>query len=398
MHFQAQTRLQFIIFMLVCAAFTNIYITQPVLPVLRQDFNTDLVMVSFTVSAVVLGIALANLPFGLISDKFPVRPIIATGGTAIVLCGLICAATDNLNVLIAARFVQGIFVPSLTTCIVAWLSRSLPPEKLNVVMGAYVSATVAGGLGGRLLGGWAFSPEHWRYAFVATSLFTLIAFSLALYGLPRDKREKSDPKAPAVRYIQLVRQWPLLRLYLCALSGFGIFSSVFNFLPFHLTQAPFAFTTEDTTLLYLVYLTGVMIGPLTGKLSNRIGSGNTLLTGAAVLCVSLLMLLLPSVLAVTAGLILLCAGFFTIHAAAVGALNGKLTGGQGRANALYTLFYYVGGWAGITLSSLLYKHFGWNTLVGVLLLLLIIPVTAGCFERRFSPRGAGRIIAQPDQD
>ena len=77
MHFQAQTRLQFIIFMLVCAAFTNIYITQPVLPVLRQDFNTDLVMVSFTVSAVVLGIALANLPFGLISDKFPVRPVIA---------------------------------------------------------------------------------------------------------------------------------------------------------------------------------------------------------------------------------------------------------------------------------------------------------------------------------
>jgi hypothetical protein len=39
----------------------------------------------------------------------------------------------------------------------------------------------------------------------------------------------------------------------------------------------------------------------------------------------------------------MCAGFFAIHAAAAGALNGKLTTSRGRANALYILFYYAGG-------------------------------------------------------
>ena len=40
-------------------------------------------------------------------------------------------------------------------------------------------------------------------------------------------------------------------------------------------------------------------------------------------------------------------GFFTVHAAAVGALNRKLTVGQGRDNALYVLGYYVGAWFGM---------------------------------------------------
>jgi len=56
-------RLQVIVFTLVTASFTNIYLTQPVLPVLQYEFIVDQVLISFTVSAVILGIALANPPF-----------------------------------------------------------------------------------------------------------------------------------------------------------------------------------------------------------------------------------------------------------------------------------------------------------------------------------------------
>ena len=55
-------RLQITVFTLVSAAFTNIYITQPVLPVLQHEFSADMVVVSLTVSAVILGIACSNLP------------------------------------------------------------------------------------------------------------------------------------------------------------------------------------------------------------------------------------------------------------------------------------------------------------------------------------------------
>jgi hypothetical protein len=47
-------RLLVAVFTLVSAAFTNICFTQPVLPVLQQEFSADRVVVSLIVSAVIL--------------------------------------------------------------------------------------------------------------------------------------------------------------------------------------------------------------------------------------------------------------------------------------------------------------------------------------------------------
>ncbi len=377
-------RLQVIVFALVSASFTNIYVTQPVLPVLQKEFAADMVVVSFSVSAVILGIAISNLPFGFLADRWPIHPIILTGGILVAVGGLVCALTRDLWVFIGARFLQGIFIPPLTTCLAAYLAKTLPAARLNIVMGSYVSATVLGGLCGRLLGGWIHPPLHWRYAFVSASVLTLLATVTAVRGLPRRPAE-AGRRQDSMGFWELIRRWDLLRIYLCAMGGFAIFSSVFNYLPFRLAAEPFGFSTEMTTLLYLVYIVGIFIGPTAGRVSNRFGSGNTLLGGSIVLGGALTLIWLPSISAVIAGLLCTCAGFFTIHAAAVGSLNRKLSSGQGRANALYVLFYYVGGWLGITGSGFAYKQGGWSALICVTLLLLIVPLSAGMGERKDEP-------------
>lgn len=374
-------RLQASVFALVSAAFVNIYITQPVLPVLQQEFAADMVVVSLTVSAVILGIALSNLPFGYLADRWPIHPMILAGGLMVALAAVVCALTHHLWVLIAARFVQGLFIPSLTTCLAAYLAKTLPAERLNVVMGAYVSATVLGGLGGRLLGGWLHPPLHWRYAFVSAAALTVLATLAALRAMPVAPRQPLSSQ-PAVGYQALLKRWRLVRIFCCAAGSFAIFSSVFNYLPFRLAGPPFHFSTEQTTLLYLVYVIGIFMGPIAGRISNRFGSGNTLIAGAVLLGASLALVTLPAVTAVVVGLLGVCTGFFTIHAAAVGALNRNLTGGQGRANALYVLFYYVGGWLGITGAGLAYPHGGWPAVVLIGGSLLIIPIMAGIAERK----------------
>lgn len=380
-------RLQFVVFALVSSSFANIYITQPVLPVLQNEFSADLVLVSFSVSAVILGIALSNLPFGFLVDIVPIQPIILAGGVMVALGGLICAATGSFWVLIGARFLQGLFIPALTTCLAAYLAKSLPTVRLNVVMGSYVSATVLGGLSGRLLGGWAHPPLHWRYAFVSAAVLILISTFIALRELPRTPVD-AGRKRDAIGYLELVKLPELLRIYFCAAGSFAIFSSVFNYLPFRLAAPPFAFSTQMTTLFYIVYVVGIFMGPTAGQISNRVGSGNTLIAGSVVLAGALAFLLVPSTTAVIAGLLGLCAGFFAIHAAAVGALNLKLSSGQGRANALYVLFYYIGGWLGITGAGLAYKHGGWRGLICLSVLLLIIPFWAGIGERKSGRLGA----------
>ena len=255
----AHLRLEFTVFALVSASFANIYITQPILPALQKEFSTGLVLVSFTVSAVILGIAISNLPFGFLADKLPIHPIIFSGGVFVAFGGLICATSNHLWILIGARFLQGIFIPALTTCLAAYLSKTLPVARLNVVMGSYVSATVLGGLAGRLLGGWIQPSLNWRYAFIIASALVLIATFTALRGLPRTLADAGRERH-SIGFLVLMKRWELLRIYLCAAGSFAIFSSVFNYLPFRLTAPPFNFSTEMTTSLYTVYVVGIFMG------------------------------------------------------------------------------------------------------------------------------------------
>lgn len=373
-------RLQITVFVLVSAAFTNIYITQPVLPVLQHEFSADLVVVSLTVSAVILGIACSNLPFGFLADRLPIHGIILIGGVCVASGGLICGLSHHLWTLIAARFLQGVFIPALTTCLAAFLAKTLPMDRLNVVMGSYVAATVIGGLSGRLLGGWLHPPLHWRYAFFSAAAMVFAAALNAFRQLPRTPAGEVREHA-AQGYWALLARVELLRMYCCAAGSFGIFSSIFNYLPFRLKEPPFSFSTEVTTSLYVVYVIGIFMGPLAGAFCNRLGSGNTLLGGAIMMGISLALFLVPSLPAVLGGLLSTCAGFFTVHAAAVGSLNRKLAGGQGRANALYMLFFYIGGWLGITCTGFALKHGGWDAVLLTCAGFLLVPLYTSLAER-----------------
>lgn len=370
-----------LIFGLVAAAFTNIYITQPVLPVLASEFGVDAAQASLTVSMTVLGIALSTLVFGSLGDRYPLRPLILVGGIMVVLAGLLAAGTENFSILVVARFAQGLFIPALTTCVAAYLANNVSPASLNVALGAYVSATVVGGLGGRLLGGFLHPHLHWRYAFISAAVLLAAATLAAARWLPGVKA-KPKHSAGNFGFRALLTSGKVLRMYLVGFGAFWVFSTTFNFLPFHLSEPPISASTGLITLLYMAYLIGAAMGPLSGRLANRFGSGRTMAVGALLFEVSLAGLLVPSIPVVVIALMGSCAGFFTTHAAATGALNSRLTSSRGRGNALYVLFYYVGGAVGITASGYAWRLGGWETVLGLNALVLTIPLMVGLYEMR----------------
>jgi YNFM family putative membrane transporter len=344
---------------------------------------------------VIFGIALATLPFGALVDRLPARPILLAGGTLASVFGFLCAGTTSFPLLVGARFLQGVLVPSLTTCLVVFLVRRLPPERLNVAMGAYVSATVAGGLGGRLLAGFIHPPLHWRYAFVTASVALLAATLEAARWLPREE-EANAPDEGEPGYAALLSRTELLRIFSVGAAAFGAFSSIFNYLPFHLAGPPFLLPTQWITMLYLSYLVGVGIGPVAGRMGNRFGNGAAMGMGAAAFAASVLLSMVPSLVAVAASLAGVCAGFFVVHSAAVGALNRKLRSSRGRANSLYVLFYYLGGTAGITAAGHAHHRAGWNGVVALAACLLLVPFAAGLLEARADRRdGTGEPPTSP---
>lgn len=367
---------------LVSAAFCSIYLTQPNLPYLQTYFGTDLPSVSATVSTLILGFALANIPFGMAADRWPIKPLLGFG--AAVLCGSVLwsATAQSIEELTLARFISGLSIPALTTCMVAWLSQTQAPERLPVVMGNYVAATVLGGFGGRIISGMLFPPEMWRWSFVFVALLIALAAVAALLLLPPTPA-KTSPR-PQGSFLALLKKPELMMLFVCGGAGLGLFATVFNYLPYRLSTSPFELSSNMATGFYSCYLIGIVTAPVAGRLSARFGSGATLLGGAAIIAVGLMALFIDHLGITMLALLILSAGYFTMHSAAVGTLNSKLAPGQGRgrANALYILFYYIGGSLGIQAGGYFYQAGGWSPLLIFCLCLLILPITTAAMEIR----------------
>jgi MFS transporter, YNFM family, putative membrane transport protein len=368
-----------LILALVACAFTTVYITQPVLPILQAEFGVTPTIASLSVSVVILGMAITTLPFGMLADRYPLRRLILVGGCVVAGASVVCAITASFVVLVAMRAVQGAFMPALTVGAAAWLSRALPVQALNVAMGMYVAATVAGGLGGRLLAGWVHSPLHWRNAFMDAGLALLAVTLLTAWRLGT-RTTLARPRGTPVSLLRLVTRRSQMLAQIAAFGAFGAFSTVFNYFPFYLAKAPWSLATGTITSLYLVYVAGLLTGPLAGKLGNRFGNGMVMAAGALLLAVALLFTFIVAIPVLVASLIALCAGFFAVHACAVGALNRSLSADRGKANALYTLFYYVGGAVGITAGGGLYARFGWEGVVAAALAMSLLPLGVGVMQ------------------
>src|SRR4051812_49646508 len=87
---------QLVVSLAVSAGFATVYITQPVLPVLQREFGVDASTASLTVSAVVLGVALSNLPFGVGAGPVPIPPVILPRGLLVRVGRPGCAAAPRL--------------------------------------------------------------------------------------------------------------------------------------------------------------------------------------------------------------------------------------------------------------------------------------------------------------
>ncbi len=108
------------------------------------------------------------------------------------------------------------------------------------------------------------------------------------------------------------------------------------------------------------------------------------MAGALLFGVSLAGLLVPSLLVLVIALLGSCAGFFTTHASASGALNSRLTSSRGRGNALNILSYYSGGAVGITASGYAWRHGGWLAVLGLNAGVLIVQLVVRLYEMRAS--------------
>lgn len=359
------------------AVYADMYITQPILPLLSSEFGIAPATAGLSVSAVVLAIAVSSSAYGPLADTLGRKPVMVWSAALLAVPTLLCAFAPSFSFLLLFRTLQGLLIPGLTAVAVAYIGDRSDPHALGGIVGGFIAASVAGGLVGRVGSGLITDLYSWPAAFVCFGALTLLGALGMAAALPPGRAPVRVHWARA--YADMFRHFRDRRLVGAFMIGGALFFGfigVFTYLPYYLTRPPFNLPTALVSSAYLVYLAGVITSPLAGRLSTRysrrviMGAGLVLaLLGAAGTLVQALPVILLS-------LVVLVIGMFAAQGTAPAYVNATARQGKGGANALYLAFYYAGATFGSVLPGYALQGFGWPGVVATCTAMLLVALLA----------------------
>ena len=359
-------------------AFVQVYSVQAILPLLLRDLQASVVQGGHMVGATVLAVALVSPFMGMLSDAVGRKPLIVA---SVFFLGLVTAAicmTNSIGQLVLMRFLQGLAVPGITVVLIAYLGEEFQGRGMTRAMSFYVAGTVLGGFLGRFLMGHLSVWLPWRQAFLALAVPNLLGALLVAWVLPASRRFAPNPNFKAGLHMlgQHLRNRSVQGA--CALGLCVLFSLVgcFTFVNLHLSAAPYHLGTAQLGNVFAVYLLGVLITPLAGRLLARLGFRRTMLLALCVSMCGLLLTLLPHVPAVIGALAIMSSGVFITQSATISLIAHKVQQGRSLASGLYYMAYYCGGFIGAWVCGLAYARGQWPatvlTLAGAQVLGLLV--------------------------
>lgn len=361
-------------------AFLTLYATQPLLPLLESLFHASKSAVGWTVSASTLGVAIAAPLLGTFTERMNRKHVILVSILLLAIPTCAAATSRSLGWLVFWRLLQGLITPGVFATTIAYITENWPPTAVAPVMSLYVSGTALGGFCGRAVTGVMAEHAGWRASFVLLGVLSLGGAALVAWLLP------NRPRAPlASTGLSLSRiLMPMLahfgnpRLLVTYLVGFNVLFSlvgVFTYITFYLAAPPFSLSTGQLSLLFVVYLVGLIATPLAGALLPRVGlragiTGSILLSLAGVL-----LTLVHLLFVVIAGLALCCTGVFISQSCATSFLR-EAAPESSRASAvgMYVACYYIGGTVAGVAPSLVWKLGGWTACAVMIAVLDLVSI------------------------
>jgi YNFM family putative membrane transporter len=280
---------------------------------------------------------------------------------------------------------QGFALAGVPATAMAYLAEEVDQADLGRAMGLYIAGNAIGGLSGRVIAGVLAEHGGWRVATAGVSGLALACAVAFAVLLPRSSF--FTPSAPKLRALlaTLARNLAdtgLLRLYLIGFALMGAFVTVYNYLTFRLSGAPFNLSTSVIGALFTVYLAGTWSSTQAGRLADRAGRYLVLAVGVAVAIAGVALTLPSSLACVVAGLVVLTAGFFAAHSVASGWVGGRAPVAPAQASALYLCLYYIGSSVAGSAGGVFYSRGGWPLTVAFAIALLVVALASVVSLRR----------------
>ena len=363
----------------VCVAgfcvFLSVYATQSLLPLLRAQYHTTEAAAAQTVTAVTAAVAITAPWIGLVSERLGRKRVIVTSILLLTVPLLGAATAHDLAGLVRWRFAQGLVMPGIIAVTMAYVSATWPPRHVGTAMSAYITGNVLGGVTGRMMAGVVGERFGWPAVFVVLGTINMAGGLAVLALLPRQPAAASSPPL-RLALAEMGRQLFNPRLLSTFFVGSALLFSLvatLNYIAYHLADPPFNLSPTRIGLLFLVYLVGLVVTPLGGRLIDRRGQRFAVLAAIAVSTTGVAVALVPSVPVAVFGLALCCSGIFVGQAATASAMGLAAGPAKGSAAGLYATAYYAGGAAGSFVPGwLIWSHPAtvighWPATVGLIL-------------------------------
>ncbi|QUH06066.1 MFS transporter [Saccharopolyspora erythraea] len=134
-------------------------------PVIAADLGAGLEGISWVTTAYLLVVAGLLIPAGALADRIGHKKALLTGIGGFSLASLLCGLSGSIEMLIAARVLQGVFAAVIAPAGLAVLRAAFPPEKLSMAFGIFGSISAVSTAGGPILGGVLVQYASWPWAF-----------------------------------------------------------------------------------------------------------------------------------------------------------------------------------------------------------------------------------------
>jgi YNFM family putative membrane transporter len=246
------------------ASFSSLYCVQPMMPIFAKFFQVTPTHSSFPLSFSTVALAIGLLFTGFISDRFGRKPIMVCALFLVSILLLISASFPIWEIFLSTRILIGLAVSGVAAVAMTYIGEEIAQKDIGFAMGLYISGTAIGGMGGRLIAGVLVDFISWQSATYIIGFLNFIIACLFYLLLPKSQHFKPFPfrfSRFKAAFEQNLKDSKLRILFAQGFILMGCLVTVFNYISYHLLEAPFHLSQTWIGLISIAYLAGIYSSP-----------------------------------------------------------------------------------------------------------------------------------------
>lgn len=184
------------------------------LPEFQRQFGASYAVAAWSMTGYTLALASVIPLTGWAADRFGTKRLYMLALTLFVLGSALCATSWNIESLIAFRIVQGLGGGMLMPLGMTIMTHAAGPQRVGRVMAVLGVPMLLGPIMGPILGGWLIG-FHWQWIFLINVPIGIVALALAYIVFPSDNPQPSE----SFDFLGMLLASPGLALFLFGVSS-----------------------------------------------------------------------------------------------------------------------------------------------------------------------------------